>query len=71
MRAVRWPAGRHTLVMRYEPPELGIGLALSGAGALLIAVLAGLAIARRSSRVGGHAFEEAGRPRADAESARR
>ncbi len=43
VRAVRWPAGRHTLVMRYDPPEIRIGLALSAVGAVLVAALAVLA----------------------------
>jgi hypothetical protein len=40
VRAVRWPAGRHRLEMRYEPPELRLGLALSALGALAIGLLA-------------------------------
>ncbi|MCM2333869.1 MAG: hypothetical protein NDI82_07960, partial [Anaeromyxobacteraceae bacterium] len=40
VRAVPFPAGRHRLVMRYEPPEVRIGVALSGLGLLLLAGLA-------------------------------
>ena len=32
VRAVRWPAGRHTLVMKYDPPEVRQGMWVSGAG---------------------------------------
>jgi hypothetical protein len=46
VRAVRWPAGRHTLELRYDPPWAGLGLALSAAGALLLAALAGAALRR-------------------------
>jgi len=51
VRAVRWPAGRHRLVMRYEAPGLATGAAVSAAAALVLAALvaAGRApIARRS-----------------------
>ncbi len=40
VRSVRWPAGRHTLVMRYAPPEIRMGLVASGLGGLLLAALA-------------------------------
>ncbi|MGB8931559.1 MAG: hypothetical protein WCC48_09975, partial [Anaeromyxobacteraceae bacterium] len=46
VRAVRWPAGRHTLVMTYDPPEVRLGLALSAVGALLLLTLAALALRR-------------------------
>jgi hypothetical protein len=36
VRAVRWPAGRHELVMVYDPPEVRWGIALSLAGAVLV-----------------------------------
>jgi hypothetical protein len=40
VRAVQWPPGRHLLVMRYEPPEVAMGAALSGgAGAIALAIL--------------------------------
>ncbi len=39
VRAVRWPAGRHLLVMRYDPPEVRWGLAISAAGVLALATL--------------------------------
>jgi hypothetical protein len=32
VRAVRWPAGRHVLVMRYRPPEVRTGLWVSALG---------------------------------------
>jgi membrane protein YfhO len=44
VRAVPWPAGRHRLELTYEPPELRLGLALSGAGAVLLLALAGWAV---------------------------
>lgn len=34
VRAVPWPAGRHVLEMRYRPPEVTWGLALTGIGLL-------------------------------------
>jgi hypothetical protein len=39
VRAVRWPTGRHTLVMRYDPPEIALGIAVSGAAAVLALLL--------------------------------
>lgn len=39
VRAVAWPAGRHVLDMRYRPPEVRLGLAVSAAG---LAALLGL-----------------------------
>jgi hypothetical protein len=47
VRAVRWPAGRHLLEMRYHPPELRFGLLLSLAGALLLVGWMALAHRRR------------------------
>jgi hypothetical protein len=38
VRAVRWPAGRHVLEMRYRPPEVRSGVALSALGGALAAV---------------------------------
>lgn len=46
VRAVAWPAGRHTLVMRYEPLEIRVGWGLSALGAAITALLA-IAAARR------------------------
>jgi hypothetical protein len=40
VRAVPFPAGRHRLVMRYQPPEVRAGLALSALGLALLAALA-------------------------------
>jgi hypothetical protein len=48
VRAVRWPPGRHRLVMRYEPPEIGLGLLATAMGAL--ATLALALVARRKPR---------------------
>ena len=48
-RAVRWPGGKHRLTMRYEPPEVALGIALSG-GAVAVA-LAILLLQRRRRRV--------------------
>ena len=50
VRAVRWPAGRHVLDMRYEPPEVAVGWALSAVG---LVVLVGL---------GWRAFLRGGKP---------
>ena len=36
VRAVRWPAGRHILEMRYDPVEVPLGAAVSGITALLL-----------------------------------
>jgi len=47
-RAVRWPAGRHVLVMRYEAPGLAMGAGLSLATLL---GMAGFALLRRRSRL--------------------
>jgi uncharacterized membrane protein YfhO len=46
VRAVRWPPGHHVLEMTYDPPELRTGLALSGLGALLRLLLAGIGLSR-------------------------
>jgi len=40
VRAVPFPAGRHRLVMRYEPWEARAGLALTALGLALTAALA-------------------------------
>ncbi len=48
VRAIPWPAGRHTLEMRYEPPELRIGMAATVLGALALAAAAYLASRRRA-----------------------
>ncbi len=39
VRAVPWPAGRHVLEMKYDPPEVRIGWFISLAGALALAAL--------------------------------
>ena len=39
VRAVPWPAGRHVLKMKYDPPEVLIGWIVSMAGALALAAL--------------------------------
>jgi hypothetical protein len=40
VRGVPWPAGRHVLEMRYDPPELRAGWLLSAAGLALLLALA-------------------------------
>jgi hypothetical protein len=45
VRAVRWPAGRHVLEMRYRPPEVRAGLAVSALG--IAALVAGMFALRR------------------------
>ena len=35
VRAVPWPGGRHRLVMRYEPPEVALGIAVSAAAVVV------------------------------------
>lgn len=52
VRAVRWPVGRHRLVMTYTPPGLGWGAAASGA-ALVLVLVAGLGEWRRGRGRGG------------------
>jgi uncharacterized membrane protein YfhO len=37
VRAVRWPAGRHRLQMRYTPPGLPVGTAITLLSVLLLA----------------------------------
>jgi hypothetical protein len=44
VRAVRWPPGRHRLVMTYEPPGLVVGLLLSGIGLIITSALAAAAL---------------------------
>jgi hypothetical protein len=39
VRAVPWPAGRHVLEMKYDPPEVRIGWLVSLTGALALTVL--------------------------------
>lgn len=48
VRAVRWPAGRHVLEMRYRPPEVRTGWLLSALGVAVAAAWA--AFLRRASR---------------------
>jgi hypothetical protein len=52
VRAVPFPAGRHRLVMRYDPPEVRQGLALSGLGLVLLSALAVLEERSRRARAG-------------------
>ena len=47
VRAIRWPAGRHTLEMRYAPPELRVGIAVSVLGVLALAVVSVVALRGR------------------------
>jgi hypothetical protein len=46
-RAVAWPAGRHTLEMRYEMPGLRAGLWISALGALALAGLLAASVGRK------------------------
>jgi hypothetical protein len=46
VRAVRWPPGRHTLEMTYDPPGVRAGLALTTLGGVLVLLLAALALRR-------------------------
>jgi hypothetical protein len=50
VRAVRWPAGRHVLEMRYRPAEVRHGIWLSALG---LAALAGGMVALRRGRAAG------------------
>jgi hypothetical protein len=52
VRAVPFPAGQHLLEMRYEPPEVRLGLVASALGGLgvLVALAAGRAASRRKPR---------------------
>jgi hypothetical protein len=51
VRAVRWPAGRHVLEMRYRPPEVRTGVLLSLVGIVLTGV--GVLLLRRPRRMEG------------------
>ena len=51
LRAVHWPAGRHTLEMVYDPVEVRIGGVVSAGSALLLAGMAvGLSMRKRIAR---------------------
>lgn len=50
VRAVAWPAGRHVLEMRYEPPEVRLGMAVSGAAAAVLLAWLGIALFRARAR---------------------
>jgi hypothetical protein len=50
VRAVQFPPGRHVLVMRYEPPEIRFGWALSGLGLVALGALVFLESRRRGAR---------------------
>jgi hypothetical protein len=47
VRAVRWPAGRHVLEMRYRPPEVRSGILVSALGIAMLA--AWITFLRRAS----------------------
>jgi hypothetical protein len=47
VRAVRWPPGRHVLEMRYDPPEVRLGIAVSAAAAVALGAYAAGAWLRR------------------------
>jgi hypothetical protein len=51
VRALRWPAGRHVLEMRYDPPEVRLGWIVSAVAALLTALLAASAETRAAELV--------------------
>jgi hypothetical protein len=56
VRAAPFPGGRRRLVMRYQPPEVRTGLAVSALGLVLLAALAAWETrARRSARLSGGA----------------
>jgi hypothetical protein len=48
VRAVPFPAGRHVLDMRYDPPEVRVGWALTALGVALTLLLAALGARERS-----------------------
>jgi hypothetical protein len=50
VRGVPFPAGRHLLEMRYDPPEARLGLWLSGAGAIAALALPFLALRRKGNQ---------------------
>jgi hypothetical protein len=50
VRAVAWPAGRHVLEMAYRPAEVGVGVAVSVVGLLLVAALSFVPMAARVRR---------------------
>ncbi|NTW65175.1 MAG: hypothetical protein HGB21_02505 [Nitrospirae bacterium] len=49
VRAVPWPAGRHVLEMKYEPPEVRTGWLVSLTGALALGVLLAIEWRRKGS----------------------
>jgi hypothetical protein len=51
VRAVAWPAGRHELEMRYDPPEVRIGWIISLMGALALAAVSAFEWRRKRSTV--------------------
>jgi len=61
-RAVAVPAGRHAIEMRYRPSSVAVGLALSAAGLVLVAVAA----RRRRLTPAGASTSSAGSPPASA-----
>ncbi len=52
VRAVPWPAGRHALEMRYDPPEVRTGLLVSGAAAAVLLLVVLAPVLRRRRRAG-------------------
>ncbi|HET8724289.1 MAG TPA: hypothetical protein VFM53_08775, partial [Anaeromyxobacteraceae bacterium] len=53
VRAVPWPAGRHRMVMRYEPPEVRLGVAVSALAAAVMLVAVLIQARRARARPGG------------------
>ena len=51
VRAVPWPAGRHVLEMKYDPPEVRIGWFVSLTGALALAALSVIAWRRKRTAI--------------------
>jgi hypothetical protein len=49
VRSVPWPAGRHKLVMRYEPPEVKIGACVSATGLAVLVLICLLCRRKRPS----------------------
>jgi hypothetical protein len=52
IRAVRWPAGRHVLEMRYRPPEVRTGLVVSAVG-IVVAGVGAVLLRRRAAAPAG------------------
>jgi hypothetical protein len=51
VRAILWPAGRHVLEMKYDPPEVRIGWLVSLTGALALTALSVIEWRRKRSEI--------------------